>query len=290
MNRAAEKINLTRAREKRLYGEGVTVAVLDTGITQHPDLYDRIKVFKDFVNRKQEMYDDFGHGTHVTGILAGSGVVDERYRGVAPQVNIVSLKVLDRYGNGKRETVTEALKWILQNYQRYEIRIVNISVGTVRKDDKLDQELMDAVEKLWDMGLTVICAAGNLGPRPYTITAPGSSRKVITVGALQEYQMKYSGCGPTMECICKPDIVAPGSFITSCRSDFGPLNGYYCMKSGTSMATPMVTGAAALLMQKEPGITNVEIKMRLKDSARDLGRPHSVQGWGLLDVKELLNI
>ena len=166
---------------------------------------------------------------------------------------------------------------------------MNISVGTVREGDVLDEPLVEAVEQAWDAGIVVVVAAGNMGPMPQSITAPGNSRKVITVGSSDDSAPVYSGRGPTKNCVCKPDIVAPGSGIVSCSSQWqgGPK---YCKKSGTSMATPMVSGAAALLLSKEPWLTNVEVKMRLRESAVDLGLPHSRQGWGLLDVRRFCRL
>ena len=99
----------------------------------------------------------------------------------------------------------------------------------------------------------------------------------------------YSGRGPTAECICKPDIVAPGSMVVSCNAQKKVSPGYYCVKSGTSMATPMVSGAIALLLGAEPGITNVEVKMKLRETAVDLHLPRHQQGWGQIDVWRLLN-
>ena len=129
----------------------------------------------------------------------------------------------------------------------------------------------------------VIVAAGNLGPDPESITIPGNCRKVITVGAFDH----YSGCGPTSECICKPELVAPGTRIISCYSGFRR-GVYYTRKSGTSMAAPAVAGAVALLLEQEPELTNVEVKMRLKEAAVDTGMPKNCQGWGMPDLRRLL--
>ena len=132
-----------------------------------------------------------------------------------------------------------------------------------------------------------MAAAGNQGPGPGSVTAPGSSRKIITVGSsdLLTGRTAISGRGPTFECICKPDLVAPGNHILSCAS--GPDNGYG-VKSGTSMSTPLVSGAAALMLEKNPELTNVQIKMKLKECARDLGLPKNQQGWGELDLGHLM--
>lgn len=289
MNRARGIIHAEEVWAQGYTGRGVTVAVLDTGVCRHPDYEGRLEAFHDFISGSQDPYDDYGHGTHVTGILAGAGKLCAQYRGIAPDARIVHLKILDKNGNGKRQDVVRAVQWVLQNRVRYQIRVMNISVGTVKEGDVRDEMLVQAVESAWDVGIVVVVAAGNMGPMPQSITAPGNSRKVITVGSSDESAPIYSGRGPTRTCVCKPDIVAPGSSIISCCNMWQKQRPY-CRKSGTSMATPMVSGAAALLLSKEPWLTNVEVKMRLRESADDLGLDHSRQGWGLLNVKKFCRI
>lgn len=271
-----------------LTGKGVGVAILDTGIFPHVDFEGRILAFQDFVFGKKTPYDDNGHGTHVAGILGGSGnAFKGKYKGVACQCNLIGIKVLDKNGNGEKESVVKALDWIQKNKRRYQIKIVNISVGTTQKEAHRD--LIDAVEEIWDSGLIVVAAAGNMGPGKGSITAPGSSRKIITVGSsdLLVNNRGISGRGPTCDCVIKPDIVAPGNAIISCanRNDNMP----YTIKSGTSMSTPVVSGGIALLLEKEPDLTNFEVKKRIKRTAKDLGYPHNLQGWGLFELKSFLN-
>ncbi len=145
------------------------------------------------------------------------------------------------------------------------------------------------MERAWDTGLIVVAAAGNMGPGEGSITAPEASRKIITVGSsdLLVKNRGISGRGPTNDCIIKPDVVAPGNAVISCanRNDNMP----YTIKSGTSMSTPVVSGAIALLLEREPWLTNFEIKKRLRRTAKDLGYPHNLQGWGLFEVKSFLN-
>lgn len=290
MNRARQIIRADAVHAAGITGQGITAVVLDTGAARHPDFIQRMSFFGDFVNGKAAPYDDYGHGTHVTGILAGDGSKSRACRGVAPGASLIHLKVLDQGGNGRRIDVARAIDWVLENRERRQIRILNISVGTVREGDVKDEALIRAVEDAWDAGIVVVVAAGNLGPEPGSITAPGNSRKVITVGSWDEAAPLYSGRGPTAGCVCKPDIVAPGTGIVSCSHSFWKNQRYYCRKSSTSMATPMVSGAIALLLSEEPWLTNVEVKMRLRESARDLGRPHSSQGWGLLDAAALCGV
>ena len=276
---------------KRKYtGKGIGVAVLDTGIFPHIDFGRRILAFCDFTEGKSGPYDDNGHGTHVSGILGGDGTASQgRYKGAAPGCGIVALKVLDRFGNGSREDVLQAFQWIEDFGKIYNIRIVNISVGTTSRSMNEQTDLLAGVEQLWDKGFTVVAAAGNQGPGDGTVTAPGSSRKIITVGSsdLLTGRSAISGRGPTFECVCKPDLVAPGSKIRACAPgvDFP-----YGVKSGTSMSTPLVSGAAALMLEKNPALTNLEIKMKLKESARDMGLPKNLQGWGELDLERFMKL
>lgn len=271
-------------------GKGVGVAVLDTGIFSHMDFRNRIRAFADFVAYKSMPYDDNGHGTHVAGILAGDGTASMgKYKGVAPGCGLVALKVLDRFGNGSREQVLRAFRWILDHREQYRIRIVNISVGTTCRSVSDQDILIQGVEKLWDEGLVVVAAAGNQGPKPGSVTAPGSSRKVITVGSsdMLTGRTAVSGCGPTAECVCKPDLVAPGNHIVSCAP--GTAN-TYGVKSGTSMSTPLVSGAIALMLEKDPLLTNVEIKMLLRESTDDMGLPRNRQGWGKFNFHKFMSL
>ena len=297
MNRVRRRLRADEVHQMGITGVGVTVAILDTGICRHPDFGDRIVLFRDFVNGRAGCYDDASHGCHVAGILAGDGKMQQgRYKGIAPGCRIISLKVLDRHGQGALEDILEAIDWVIQNRERYQIRILNISAGTTKDvEARGAQQLVDKVEEAWDCGLVVVAAAGNMGPYPMSITAPGNSRKVITVGAADRFaaaghrEGDYSGCGPTRECVCKPELVAPGNTVLSCSAAWN--NGvFYMAKSGTSMAVPVISGAVALLLEQEPHLTNVQVKMRLKESSVDLGLPGNRQGWGMPDLICLLHM
>jgi len=277
-------------------GKGIGVAVLDTGCFPHEDLGHRIVAFSDMVQKQKRPYDDNGHGTHVCGIIGGNGAAsDGVYKGIAPGCHLVPIKVLDRRGNGYASDVLAGLRWIRENRTAYNIRIVNISVGSFsRKNMGENSALVRGVNEAWDDGLIVVVAAGNMGPKRGTITTPGISRKVITVGCSDDHQevnvmgsrmVNYSGRGPTGSCVCKPDIVAPGASITSCSNQPGK----YTSKSGTSMATPLVSGALALLLEKHPDLSNRDVKLRLMERSVDIGLPKNQQGWGMLDVEKLLN-
>lgn len=271
----------------RITGSGVRAAILDTGAYPHPDFKGRVIGFADMQHGRCGLYDDSGHGTHVAGILAGDGTAsDRRYQGVAPGCHLVAAKVLDRRGNGRLQDVLRALQWISFNQNLYGIRIINISVGAAAMDSKAAARLIKAVEQAWDQGFVVVTAAGNMGPAYGSVTAPGSSKKVITVGAsdMLDRISSVSGAGPTAECVCKPDLVAPGADVISCANK----RNSYAIKSGTSMSTPRVSGAIALLLQKDPFLTNVEVKMLLRESCLDIGYPRNRQGWGKLDIQKLL--
>ena len=277
--------------EKSFYtGKGIGVCILDTGIYEHIDFTGRIWAFYDFLAFKRRPYDDNGHGTHVAGLVAGDGTASMgKYRGAAPGCGIIALKVLDRYGTGSQDAVLRALRWIREYRQQYRIRVVNISVGTTCNSKRNHARLLKSVEQLWDEGVVVVTAAGNQGPRPGSITAPGSSKKVITVGSsdLLEGRSAISGRGPTAECVCKPDIVAPGNKIMSCV----PGKPYsYGVKSGTSMSTPLVTGAIACALEKNPALTNTDIKTMLMNSADDMGLPQNLQGWGKSNRRKFLKM
>ena len=277
--------------EKSFYtGKGIGVCILDTGIYEHIDFTGRIWTFYDFLDFKRRPYDDNGHGTHVAGLVAGDGTASMgKYRGAAPGCGIIALKVLDRYGNGSQDDVLRALRWIREYRQQYRIRVVNISVGTTCNSKRNHARLLESVEQLWDEGVVVVTAAGNQGPRSGSITAPGSSKKVITVGSceLLEGRSAISGRGPTAECVCKPDIVAPGNKIMSCV----PGKPYsYGVKSGTSMSTPLVTGAIACALEKNPALTNTDIKTMLMNSADDMGLPQNLQGWGKFNRRKFLKM
>jgi serine protease AprX len=248
-------------------------------MTLHPQLQANALFFRDFVNGRPDFYDDNGHGTHVCGIIGGTQI------GMAPYCKLIVLKVLDENGGGDVVYSMKGFRWILENQEKYNIRIVNISMGMKPGVNLWGEErILRAVEMLWDMGIVVVAAAGNLGPSEGSITIPGLSKKIITVGTAD---VMNSGRGSLQKQILKPDLVAPGANIVSCNSKFQEGN-LYAKKSGTSMATPVVSGAVALLLSKEPNLTNEEVKKRLKGSCDNLNMPVIRQGSGILNVQRLL--
>jgi serine protease AprX len=309
-----------------LTGNGITVAVLDSGITQHPDLTNNdgsscILANVSFVPNDPSPQDACGHGTHVAGIIAGNGSAssaDNCYRtfyGMARTANLVNVRVLDSNGQGTVSTVINGIQWCIQNQVAYNIRVINLSLGHPVGESYANDPLCQAVEQAWQAGIVVVCAAGNdgrlntnqttirdnegWGTAYNTINVPGNDPFVITVGATKtgygprayDRIASYSSRGPTaVDFILKPDIVAPGNRVISLRcinstldllygaTNTVPLNSYmnnasdsdtpqYFRLSGTSMATPVVTGAAALLLDADPTLTPDTIKARLMITA-----------------------
>lgn len=297
MNHIKEAVHARLVYQLGYTGKNITIAILDTGISPHPDLIHRQIVFCDFVHGREDMYDDNGHGTHVAGIICGDGAASgQRLTGIAPRANLVVLKVLDRNGNGETEDVIAAIEWLKHNYAKYQIKLLNFSVGFLPNSDVTEQKkLLDAIEELWDMGMMVVAAAGNNGPRPTSITVPGISRKILTIGASDDgvkgiagsqIQNNYSGKGPTNCCIVKPEILAPGTKILSCDNK---KNGYV-YKSGTSMSAPIVCGALALGMERYPDVSPEEWKLRLYETAWPRGEMIHKKCWGILNVDKLIQM
>jgi len=294
MDRVRNLIQCDYVHRLGYIGRGAGVAILDTGAALHPDFADRIVVFRDFCNGKQNAYDDNGHGTHIAGIIAGSGRMGRgRYRGVAPGADLIILKVLDRTGNGSAKDVAAAMDWIVENRERYHICIANISVGMLpRSRSKEREQMLEGVDRLWDSGIFTVAAAGNGGPADNSVTIPGSSSTVLTVGSSDDGEIKvpkrglypgYSGVGPTECCVCKPEILAPGTEIVSCSSE----SKGYTVKSGTSMATGVVSGACALACERFQGISPAELKLRFFETQ---ATDQDSSSWGVLDVRRLLSV
>lgn len=297
-------ISIIKGNNIPFSGKDITIASLDTGIAPIEDFTmpkNRIIAFKDFVNHNTTAYDDNGHGTHTCGIAAGNGYLSKgKYSGIAPQANIVSVKTLDYQGKGNASQVLAGMQWILDNKNKYNIKIANLSIGTENTDP--NDPLALAAQVLWDNGITVVTAAGNNGPAPGSISSPGINKKIITVGSSDDHKQvtiagnhlqNFSGRGPTYECVIKPDVIAPGTNITSCLSPeckkAEKTTDRYISISGTSMSTPMVSGAIALLLEKYPTLQPDDIKFMLKKSCRTLNFPPNKQGWGLLDIENLLS-
>lgn len=302
MDRVKRQLGCSEKIQYSVATEEICVAVLDTGIGNHPDFDDRVIAFHDFVNGRQEMYDDSGHGTHVAGCIGGSGRLSQgRFSGIAPACRFCVGKVLDDKGEGSIDSMYYGLLWVLENRQRYRIRVLNISVGIGESGDRERMtELAGLLEKICDQGVVVVCAAGNKGPEEGSLSPLGESRRVITVGcheggyfgARRDLCEYYSGRGREDLPYRKPDLVAPGTDIVSCNVNWrrdrrGNYRDAYVKKSGTSMATPIVSGAATLYLQKYPFSTNDQVKRQMVFTAKDLGEDGSKQGWGMLDIERM---
>ncbi len=278
-------LGVPRAWSAGLQGRGMVIGVVDTGVdSAHPDLAGRIAAVQDFTG--QGAGDRHGHGTHVCGIVAGSGVASGgKYVGVAPEATLVVAKVLKSDGTGMTSDVIAGVEWALNR----PARVINLSLGSTGPCDGTDA-LSFACDAAWQKGAVICVAAGNEGPGAGTIGSPGCARRVITVGATTDADAvaTFSSRGPTLDLRQKPDICFPGAGITSARSSDtmmgAPENEYYTRASGTSMATPHASGAAALMLQANPSYTPDQVKGKLMQTARNLGLEGNVQGAGRANV------
>lgn len=259
-------------------GLGTTIAFLDSGLAPHKKISNaRILTFRDFVNDSITMHDDYSHGTHVTGIAAASTI------GIAPECRLVILKVLDSKGHSDTGIFIRAVKWLLIHHQTYNIRIVNISVGGNTTKLCCQNNLINTwIKKLWARDIIVCCSAGNNGPTPGSICAPGNCKEVITVGSYDG--LNFSSAGPISEEITKPEVVAPGQHILSLNTSNG-----YSIKSGTSMSVPFISGYCALLLQLHPTLSNESVKKHLMKCAYNVPYlPYNMQGAGIVSLDRLL--
>ncbi len=295
MDRARRVLEVDKI-EDNLAGSGVNVAIIDTGISNHLDFCsfrNRTICFKDFLNDEVEPYDDNGHGTFVAGVLAGNGFASgKKYSGIAPNANIIMCKALDKNGETTSLTILNAMQWIYENKEKFNIRVVCMSFGSQPLD--ANDPLMLGAEALWNKGIVVVAAAGNSGPQKSSIKSPGISGKIITVGALDDGRnnqdkiinkdnfktANFSSRGPAYN-FYKPDCLAPGVDIicTSGKNDF------YTKMSGTSVAAPIVAGSVALLIEKYPNLTPNQVKNRLMQSCQKIEFNRNSEGYGLLNVK-----
>ncbi|WP_143665449.1 S8 family peptidase [Streptomyces sp. CS113] len=279
-------------------GEGVKVAVLDTGVDSgHADLPRGSKVVAERnFTPSADARDHFGHGTHVASTVAGTGArSDGRYKGVAPGAQLISGKVLDDNGSGDDAGIIAGMEWAVAEGAR----IVNLSLGSA--DTPGTDPLEEAVDRLSrETGALFVIAAGNDGPGDSTLGSPGTADDALTVGAVDsdERIAPFSSRGPRLaDAAVKPDVTAPGVDITAAAAEGSlfdldpgiphPAPGYLTI-SGTSMATPHVAGAAAILLQRHPGWTGRQLKAALVASTADGGLGSYLQGSGRVDVPAAL--
>ncbi len=296
LNTAVAAIGGSGVKKMAFTGKNVTVAVLDTGVYPHRDLIspqNRIVAWIDFINNRQVPYDDNGHGTHVAGIIAGNGLSSSgKYSGIAPETNLAVVKVLDKNGNGSLSAIIEGIDWCIKNKNKYNIRIINLSFGAVAQDSYRTDLLCRATTAAWENGIAVCTAAGNDGPEAGTINTPGINPKIITIGNLDHRRTitgiddsvhPTSSRGSTSGKIKKPDLLAPGTDIISLK----PGGGYRSL-TGTSMAASLVSGAVALLLEKEPSLRPDQIKRVLMKNARKISSDPNAQGAGVINLEKML--
>jgi serine protease AprX len=282
-------------------GRGVGVAVVDSGVYPHPDLAGRIVAAIDFTSLAPTvsnipLNDLGGHGTHVAGLIAGDGTRSGGlYTGVAPNANIIDVRVIDAHGGSNVSIILRGLQWILANRATYNIKVVNLSLGATPMGSYKSDLMATAAEILNFAGIAVVVSAGNTGPLAGTITTPAVDPYVITVGALDDngtplraddLMSTFSSRGRTLfDNLAKPDLVAPGRKMVSLRAPgseldalypdrqvtvLGALSPDYYRLSGTSMAAPIVSGTIALMFERNPTLTTSQVKKRLKSSVTPL--------------------
>jgi serine protease AprX len=286
-------------------GDDIGVVVIDSGIQKHKDL--DIKKRDKFNPDSRTANDVNGHGTHVAGIIGGNGKKSEGlYSGIAPEAKLIGLKVSDENGSAYESDIVLALQWVLEKKEKYNIRVINLSVNSSVESSYHESPVNAAVEILWLNGVVVVASAGNTMPgsdvNPVN-AAPANDPFIITVGASDERATadpsddviaSFSAHGNTLDGYAKPDIIAPGRNIISVLSNKSAwVEGYedrtfydseYIRLSGTSMAAPMVTGAIALLLQAEPDLTPDQVKYRLMHTGTNLS------GYPYLDVNAALTV
>ncbi len=288
-------------------GQGVNVAVLDTGITPLPDFSGRLVDGVDFTNDHNPWDDQYGHGTFVAGLIAGDGASSNgQYMGEAPGAGLVSVKVAGANGKTKLATVIEAVGWTVAHAAVDNIRVLNMSLGYVPQNSTVLDPLDQAVEKAWEAGITVVVSAGNAGPYNGTILSPGDDPLVITAGAVDDggqtdpaadTMTPFSSVGPTdPDGWFKPDLVTSGRSVVSLRdpgstvdvqNPSARIGSANFVGSGTSFSSAITSGAAALLLSAEPNDTPDTVKGTLLGTTTPgpVGNPF-VDGHGILDVAD----
>ncbi|MFG3421759.1 S8 family serine peptidase [Micromonospora sp. NPDC048063] len=293
LDRSVPQIGAPEAWAKGYDGKGVKVAVLDTGIDpNHPDLVDRIKATKNFTGDPDPV-DHHGHGTHVASTIAGSGAASSgKYKGVAPAADLYIGKVLSNQGEGSESGIISGMQWAVAQGAD----IVSMSLGSTAAGDGTDP-MSQAVNDLSASNDTLfVIAAGNAGPGSTTVGSPGAADAALTVGAVDKSDVlaPFSSRGPrAADFAVKPEITAPGVGIVAARAagtTMGtPVDGSYTSANGTSMATPHVAGAAAILKQRHPDWTYDHLKQVLVGTAKPGPFTAFQQGNGRVDVPKTLD-
>jgi serine protease AprX len=286
-------------------GQGITVAVMDTGIDNLPDFAGRLIGGVDLTGGNNPFQDAYGHGTFVAGLIAGNGASSGgRYSGEAPGANLVSIKVAGASGITDLATLILGVQWAVANRATYGIRVLNLSFGFEPITSTVINVLDQAVEVAWNSGIAVVASAGNAGPFNGTVLSPGDDPLVITVGALDDMAQSsvandemtnFSSAGPTSpDGWVKPDLVTSGRSVVSLAAPGSTIYDDYpsarvgsanFVGSGTSFSAAITSGAAALVLADNPGLTPDQIKARLLGTAYPgpVGNPF-VDGHGALNA------
>ncbi|HEX9693759.1 MAG TPA: S8 family peptidase [Actinomycetota bacterium] len=286
-------------------GTGVAVALLDTGVTESGDLGNRLVARVD-LTPEHDGFDRYGHGTHMSGIIAGTGAAsDGQWTGVAPGANLVSVKVAGPDGSTDVSVVIAGLQWVVANRSTYNIRVLNLAFGTDSVQSYSIDPLDYAVEQAWFSGILVVASAGNRGPGPNTINKPGDDPFVLTVGAADNHGTPdrssttvaaFSSWGSPGG-FTKPDIIAPGITVVSLRDPGSTIDTLYpharigdsyFKGTGTSQAAAIVSGVAALMFQANPWLTPDLAKGVLLKTAYKNGNYGHGAGAGLVDAGSAL--
>lgn len=309
LDKARPSVKANAPAIQHVTGKGVTIAIIDTGIYAHKDLTGRIKAFKDLTGTNNSPYDDNGHGTHCAGDAAGNGFASNgKFRGLAPEAKLIGVKVLTKTGSGSLSTVMAGVQWCIDNRAELGIDVISMSLGSRATSPATEDPIVNIVEKAWEKGMVVLVAAGNEGPDAKTISSPGISPKVITVGAMDDKDTEkrdddlvadFSSRGPTIDGLDKPDILTPGVSIISLRSPKSYLDKQlkgsrvdteYLTMSGTSMATPICAGMVALILETHPELSPDQVKERLLKAAEDWRLPADTQGKGYGDAEKAVTM
>jgi serine protease AprX len=288
-----------------IQGQGVTVAVLDSGIAPNADLNAAHGI--DILTGTTGLSDAGGHGTHVAGVIAGTGAaLAGKWKGAAPLTRVLSVKVTNDTGGASYSSIIKGLQWVVANRQAQNIRVVNMSLGAAPVTSYKDDPLAAATELVWFSGVVVVASAGNAGSSADAISVPGNDPYVITVGATNDkgttkfeddYVQWWSSRGPTRyDSLQKPDLVAGGTRVVSLRVPGSYLerrlglsrvvDTHYFRLSGSSMAAPVVSGVAALVLAANPTLTPNQVKYVLKATARryPYAGDANTQGAGQVDA------
>lgn len=278
-------------------GDGITVAVIDTGVADVPGFDGRV-IHQENISAAPATGDQYGHGTFVAGIV----------HRVAPGADIVSIKLSDANGAVDVTQVLAALQWVRANQERFSIDVVNLSFGNDSKQSAYASPLNFAVQQVWDAGMVVVASAGNLGDGSNTVTKPGDDPLIISVGSSDEHGTStrdddaiptFVSRGPTQDGLSKPDLVAPGTRVISLRAPGSTVDTQFpharvgdaeFRGSGTSFSAPIISGIVAQMLQADPTLTPDQVKYGLLAGATSIEGDPTAMGAGTVRAKRALDL